>query len=397
MSRKIWEGLLASALVGVVVVALDGCGGDNTGGSNTVTDASSDGSRPTHRDASPDHFVSGGGDDAGPDVGVVAAFDGTSGKLCSSNADCGSTGVNVCSNTYSGKLNSLNGVTSPQFWPSPICMVPLPTMAGAGNCDPGPANTQSFCDSADPTDPTSHGICLPLTVPQEAGPMNGFCLPHCSFALDGSPAVGCAGKNTCTPSAFLQDPTTGAIEGHGYCQGTCQADSDCSGLGTGWVCQTDLGVCTKTKKVRTKTIGTSCSNSGMGATPVPTSDSETGACNCPFSGSTTTAFYCTSACVTGGNPCPTGFVCDALIPVTYTGAALDGGDIVLPASIMQSPGLAGQCFATCAADAGAPEAGAGDAGASGGQCPGASNLPPLSTCSAPGDTLGTLAGPDCLP
>ena len=31
-----------------------------------------------------------------------------------------------------------------------------------------------------------------------------------------------------------------------------------------------------------------------------------GGMNCPFSGSTTTAFYCTSACVIGGTPCPGG-------------------------------------------------------------------------------------------
>jgi hypothetical protein len=403
MSRKRWKALLVSALIGAVAVVIDGCS-SSSGNSTTPSDASADVVvHPTHRDAGPtDSGVA--NDAAAADSPSVPPFDGTSGKACMSNADCGSTGINVCSNTYTGKLNALNGVPSPQFWPTPLCMMPLPTTAGVGNCDPGDAGTLQFCDSADPGDPASPGICLPLTTPQQAGAGNGFCLPHCSFAVDGSAPMGCPGKDTCTPLTFLYDPNTNAVSGHGYCQGTCQVDTDCSALGTGFVCQTDLGVCTKTKKVRTKALGAACSNSGAGVTPVATSDTETGACNCPFSGTPATAFYCTSACVVGGTPCPSGFVCDALVPggeLTFTGAAIDGGDIVFPAPTMQNPGLAGSCYATCSAsDAGAGGAAAGDGGAGdggAGMCPGAANLPPLSTCTAPTDMVGTVAGPDCLP
>ncbi|MGA7120698.1 MAG: hypothetical protein WBY94_11400, partial [Polyangiaceae bacterium] len=334
---------------------------------------------------------------AAPSSGVESAaappFDGTSGKPCSSNADCGTTGINVCSNTYSGKLASLNGVTSPQFWPTPLCMVPLPTMAGTGNCDPGGPGSLQFCDSADPRDPASPGICLPLTTPPQAGADNGFCLPHCSFAMDGSAVSGCPGKDTCVPLTLWLDPISKVVSGQGYCQGTCQADIDCSALGAGWVCQTDEGVCTRAKRVRTKAIGTACTNSGNGATPIASSDTETGACNCPYSGTTTSAFYCTSACVVGGVPCPSGYVCDALVPaapLTFAGTAGDGRDVVLPGPTTQNPGLAGICLAACTkADAGVVDAGS--------QCPGSSSFPPLSTCTAPTEATGTVAGPDCLP
>jgi hypothetical protein len=319
--------------------------------------------------------------DASPESSAPHTFDGTSGKACSSNADCGS--INICSNTYSGQLGTLNGVVSPQFWPTPLCMLPLSPTAGVGNCNPGPDGAVEFCDTADPSNPTSPGICLPLTTPQQSGPTNGFCVPHCTFAPDGSPAVGCPGKDTCVPYTFVLDGATDVVSGHGYCQGTCQADSDCSALGTGWLCETDDGFCTKTKKARTKLIGAVCS-----LTPAATSDSETGACNCPFSG-TADAFYCTSTCVVGGVACPNGWVCDALEPggpIVFSGAASDGGDVVLPALSKQNPGLAGLCFAPC-----------GNADAAPTRCPGASNIPPLSICTASADVSGTAAGSDCLP
>ncbi len=368
-------------------------GGENDSGVTSGVGADAAAVIPPIREAGAHFDANGNAQDSGQGGLTVAAFDGTSGKPCSSNADCGTTGINVCSNSYSGKLDMLNGVASPQFWPTPLCMVPLPTMAGAGNCDPGDPGALQFCDSADPNDPTSPGICLALTTPQQVGAGNGFCLPHCSFATDGSPPVGCPGKDTCVPLTLLFDPNTNAVSGHGYCQGTCQVDSDCSALGAGWVCQTDEGVCTKTKKARTKAIGTSCSNSGNGATPIATSDTETGACNCPYSGTPTTAFYCTSACVVGGAPCANGYVCDALVagaPLTFAGSASDGGDLVLPGPTMQNSGLAGMCLAACTkADAGVVDAGL--------FCPGSSSVPPLSTCTAPAEPGGTVAGADCLP
>jgi hypothetical protein len=270
-----------------------------------------------------------------------------------------------------------------------LCMLPLPSTAGVGNCDPGPDNFLAFCDSANPNDPASPGICLPLTTPQQAGPTNGFCLPHCTFGIDGSAAIGCPGKDSCNPITFSLDRANNMIGGHGYCQGTCQADADCSALGAGWVCQTDDGFCTKTKKARTKSLGAPCTNSGKGPIPLATSDSETGACNCPLSGTGATAAYCTSTCVVGGTPCPSGWVCDALEPggsLVFPGGAADGGDLSVPPLSKQNPGLAGLCLVSCTNSDGGPS-----------QCPGSSNVPPLSICTARSAMSGTVAGPDCLP
>jgi hypothetical protein len=405
MSRESWKGLLASALIAVVAVVVDGCSSDSGGGNNTMAgDGGAEASHPVRRINDGGTRVDSGGSSGGAidDSMAPAPFDGTSGKPCSSNADCGTTGTNVCSNTYSGKLNTVNGVASPQLWPTPLCMVPLPTVAGVGNCDPGDVGLQ-FCDSADPMDPASNGICLPITTPQQAGPTNGVCLPHCTFGADGSPAVGCPGKDTCNALTYELDLTTNMVLGHGFCQGSCQADADCSALGAGWVCQVDAGLCTKTKKLRTKAIGTSCLNSGSGATPIASSDTETGACVCPFSGTKATAFYCTSSCVVGGTSCPNGYVCDALLPggqLMFGGA--DGGNVVLPGPPMQNPGLAGLCLAPCTnPEGGVVDAGSGDAAAADGgspsACPGSSNFPPLSQCTVPTDTIGSVAGPDCLP
>lgn len=425
-----------AVIVGALAIVSNGCSSSSST-DNGGADATGEASHPPPRiDGSPFdagiNFGDGGGDAS------VPQHDGTSGKPCMSNADCKGTGanavgINVCSNTYSGKLSPDNGVTSPQFWPTPICMVPLPS-AGMGNCDPGPSGVLQFCDSDDPNNSTSPGLCLPRTTPQQAGPMNGFCLPGCSFTLDGSRPTGCPGKDTCTPFTFLLSGSTSTVTGFGFCQGTCEVDADCSALGAGWVCQTDDGFCTKTKKARTKTIGTACTNGGNGATRLASSDSQVGTCNCPFSGSSTiTAFYCTSACIVGGAACPNGWTCDAFLPsqFVFTGAADGGGDIVLPGPTLQNPGLPGLCMAPCAnPDGGVPEAGAPDTGGGGdtgsadagvtetgavdtgvadtgvpdagpgmapGTCPGSMNVPPLSTCRVPSDMNGTVAGPDCVP
>ncbi len=405
MARRRWKGLLASALIGAVAVVGYGC---SSSSGNPVADAG----KATHRDAGAIAPVDAGtGDDGSDGAPAGAAFDGTSGKACMSNADCTgpATGVvgssaantNVCSNSYT--FQTIDGVPSPQLWPTPLCLVPLPTVQGVGNCDPGAQGLQ-FCDSADPMDDTSPGVCLPLTNPQQAGATNGLCLPHCTFKFDGSLQMGCPGKDTCNPLNYEIDTTNyTTITGEGFCQGTCQADLDCAGLGAGWVCQIDDGFCTKTKKTPTKALGTTCTNSGPGTTPVTTSDTETGACNCPYSGSSTvTAFYCTQACAVGGTPCPSGYVCDAQVPGIigpFTGA--DGGDLYLPGPTMQNPGLAGVCLATCSPDGGAGDAGAGDAGAgdAGAGDAGSGRCPALSTCLVPSDPsmFGTAAGPDCVP
>jgi hypothetical protein len=312
----------------------------------------------------------------------VAPFDGTTGKPCVANSDCKGTsadapGTNVCSNNYTFPVDTL----TVQLWPTPLCLAPLPR--GTGNCNAtgDGSGLPQFCDSADPTNVNSPGICLP--VPALTPPNDGLCLPACTFDLTGAPAVGCPGHDTCVPMTFLLDNTTNTVVGVGFCQGTCQSDDDCTALGTGWGCQTDLGFCTLAKKTRTKAAGAQCTNAS--ATGAAT-DSSTGACNC-FTNLNSTNGYCTSACVVNGTPCANGGVCDSLEP---TNLLFQGptGTVSVAGPPMQNPGLAGTCMQPCTlADAGAPAAGDGgdDAGSS-------SACPPISSCAS-----GDVAGSDCQP
>lgn len=396
MSHAKWNGLLAScALVVTVAVVADGC--SSSSNDMGTVDAAPDVFHliPKGKDATADSNL---GVDGG--IGVDAAvppFDGTTGMPCASNADCkgtmpGAPGTNVCTTMYNGAFQI--GGTRVQIWPSPICLLPLAN--GTGNCDPGDGTALQFCDSANPNDVMSPGICLPRAFPPVPGPGNGDCYPACRFGLDGSPATGCAGKNACVNFTFLLDIQASTVTGFGFCEGGCQSDADCSGLGTGWGCQQDLSFCTQNKKTRTKTIGTACTN-GAGAG----TDATTGACFCPFSGATTSAsFYCTEHCVVGGNPCPAGYVCEAFEPsqLVYSGIAADGGPLTLPGPVMQNPGLRGYCLASCGGTSGTDDGGAadanGDANAAAADS-GSSQCPPLSVCRAPSDMNGTVVGPDC--
>jgi hypothetical protein len=322
------------------------------------------------------------GNDAGNEASTGGAgFDGTTGQACQSNADCkgqsaNAPGTNQCSNNYQF---TGNGVTY-NPWPTPVCILPL--AAATGNCDAGSNGVVQFCDSADPTDPTSPGICVAIT--QGVGGVNsGTCLPACSYQLDpntgvASPPSGCTGKDTCTPLTFELDVTSGAVTGFGICEGTCQTDADCAGLGATFVCQVDRGFCTATKKARTLPIGATCTND----INLSTSDYSKGSCFCPAFTSALGEFYCSSACVVGGNPCPTGFVCDSGEPssLTFTGAGPGGTDLTLPGPPTPTAGTGGLCIQACSN----PDGGAAP---DGGACP--ANI---STCQ-----LGTSGGPDCFP
>jgi len=195
-------------------------------------------------------------------------------------------------------------------------------------------------------------------------------------------------------------------------------------MGVAASCQTDVGLCTTQPLMRSLPIGAACTSS----------DFTSGACNCDFD-PTTNAGFCTTVCVVGGTPCPTGWVCDSGEPTVVN---LGNGNIPITT---QTPGLAGTCLPACitgaaattsaavmldggadgavmesadagdaptdaaspapldaggdaaidAASASAPEAGVDaapvlDSGTYGVTCPAGS------TC-----TPGTVAGPDCLP
>ncbi|HEY4015981.1 MAG TPA: hypothetical protein VGM06_21745 [Polyangiaceae bacterium] len=368
--------LALAALVLVLAVVVGAC---SSSSSTTLDDAGvGDAAHPpAHRDAS--SVITPTPDAGGP------GYDGTTGQACQSNADCKGTaaaapGTNECTNDGNFVFMGNGVIYNP--WPTPICMAPLPT--SGGNCDAGSTGLVQFCDGPDATDPTtSPGLCLPLTQ-GVGGPGSGVCFPGCSYLLDpttgaASAPVGCVGNDTCNPITYELSNATGTVTGFGICEGSCQTDSDCSLLGPTYGCQVDRGFCTTTKVTRTKTIGTTCTNSTASAT----SDYTKGTCFCPSFASTLPEFYCSSACVVGGTPCPTGFVCDTGEPnsLVFTGAGPGGTDLTLPGPSTPTLGMAGVCIEACSN----PDGGASADG--GGTCPAV-----ISACQA-----ATAGGPDCFP
>jgi hypothetical protein len=359
--------LTACGFAGFVVAS---CGSSSSGGDNGTI---------THKDAGMGAIV-----DAQSQMEAEASVpaDGTSGVQCKTDADCtpdGGPGINKCSNT---QVVSVAGARA-QLYPTPVCMVPL-----AVGCDPAPPSDPSgmsihFCDG--PDDPSAPGICVPATTPPTPG--QGSCFPKCTLPVDGSAQMGCVGKNTCTPvGACLLDAQTLSVctTSLGYCQGTCLQDSDCTTLGTGWVCQVDVGFCVQRKLTRRKTVGQACTSA----------DSTSNACNCLVNSTTNTGF-CTSSCVVGGSvdTCPAGWACENQEPPQLP----DGTN--LPA---ENPGTQGFCVPVCTdTDGGAAEAGqlpsdaASDGSAEGGPVPDAATplgCPTNSSC----QTLSPN-GPECWP
>jgi hypothetical protein len=386
MTFRNWSGLLlVGSLVGVIA---SGCSSGN--GSPGSPDAGDGGTRKMLDSGTPASDGGGG-------------YDGTTGKACTTDADCGSaTGpnVNVCSNDFSFLITNV----MVQVFATPVCMIPPPSQgAVVGSCDPVPEGVDDgyphFCDG--PDDATSPGLCVPFDV-SNPQPGQGTCFPLCTFAVDGSKPTGCAGTDVCYPYTFLRDSTSGVVTGYGFCGGGCDKDSDCAGLGTGYVCQTDIGYCTQSKVTRTKPLGTACSTNGT------TSDVSTGACNCDAD-FTSGLGFCSSACIVGGEPCPNGWACDTGFqnPIVFTSSTGQMTPVTITA---QDVGLPGTCRPACVpvGDGGAPEAGpvtvsdagveagADDAGETDAIAPptvdAAVACPPNSTCQA-----GDVVGPVCLP
>jgi hypothetical protein len=285
---------------------------------------------------------SSGGDDSG-----AFAFDGTTGKACTSDADClstnpGAPGLVRCSLTL---------FTDGAVFPSGVCLMPP---VQSGNCSSPNDGLIHFCDGAD--DQGSPGVCLPLST----GSAVGNCYPQCVFSSDATAATGCVGKNACSAVGFGPDannPT--AAVGVGFCFGGCEVDSDCP---SGNHCQTNVGLCLTTLTTQLP--------EGQACTQPATSNS----CNC-LSNTGTTGF-CGLACVTAGSVgCPTGQVCDAFLP---TSIPASGGAPGLSGWTTQNPGMAGFCLQSCSLD--------GGAGTEAGACY------PTSSC-----VPGTAVGPDCAP
>jgi hypothetical protein len=371
MSFRKWFGVtVACTLLGVLAGTSNGCS-SSSGGGGAPSDAASDGPPLRHPEGG-GVDTGAGGDDSGSDAGMP----GTSGKACKSAADCNG---NVCSNQYAFTITNIKV----ELWPQPICIVPIPPPGGAaGNCDPAPPTDPTglslhFCDG--PDDPTAPGICLAnnFQMPQS---MQGFCLPKCTFKMDGSAATGCPAPDTCVPFTFVLDQT-GAVTGYGFCQGSCTQDADCSALGPTYKCQTDIGFCTTAPVARGEAPADAGAEAGAVAGAIGSActkaQNDMGFCNCESGQAAPMNGYCTRACVVGdaNNPCPDGYVCDVGL-----GTDINFGDAGMFTLAADPKGSAGTCQAKCTV----PDSGVGTDG--GPQCP------PASGC------IGqTVVGPDCYP
>ena len=382
MAIRSWYGVLVvGGLVGLIAA---GCSSSNEGAAG---DGGGDGAIRKMLDAGVL------GDDATGVVGV----DGTTGKPCAQDSDCigdAGVGINMCSSDFGFTITTVDVA----LWATPVCIIPPPTSADSGNCNPVPGNIDDglphFCDG--PDDPSSPGLCVPFDA-NNPQPGAGVCYPLCTFALDGGKPTGCVGTDTCFPVTFIRSSTSGSVTGYGFCAGGCQQDSDCTGLGTGFVCQTDIGYCTMKKVTRPKAIGAACT----AATTAGSADDA--ACNCDADLMTGQG-YCSSSCVVGGLPCPNGWTCDAGYenPLVFMSSA-GGASVSVPVTA-QNTGIPGVCRPACVpGDAGVVDAGvaavadASDDAESDAAPPvvsdaGSGACPPNSSCS----TMN-LAGPNCVP
>jgi hypothetical protein len=261
---------------------------DGGADAGAVVDASADGGV--------DAAAAGDGGGVSAEAGAPPA-PGTTGTLCTSNADCKG---NECALTD----------------PTPTCFVPVDPATGT-NCDPKNDGFLHYCDGPDVN--TSPGICLPLTNPPTAG--QGVCVQQCRFKTDGSRAFGCMGNTACNPNPiglFLQT-MGGAVEGLGSCGGGCMTDADCRGPYKH--CSTDFGYCLP---------------EAVPAIQQP--------CDCLINQASMSGF-CAKSCVTGSTTkCPSGMVCDAFEPTMLTDQTTN---TAMPAFVKPNAGLAGYCFPSC--------------------------------------------------
>ena len=124
--------------------------------------------------------------------------------------------------------------------------------AGRGQLRPGAAGSTTgfphFCDGPDDAD-----VARPLRALRRQQPAAGRRASATRCARSRSTArrpTGCVGTDTCFPVTFLRSISDGTVTGYGFCGGGCQQDSDCTPLGAGFVCQTDIGYCTQKKRRR---------------------------------------------------------------------------------------------------------------------------------------------------
>jgi hypothetical protein len=339
MSRNKHVALVTSVVLVGAVAIVNGCT------TTTIVEVAADagggesGVIVVHKDAAASTSSSGGTDASDEDSSAVA-YDGTTGKACTTDADCVSTNPGAPGLVFCSLTMFKDGA----LFPTGVCIIPPATN---GNCSTPSDGLIHYCDG--PDEPSSPGLCNPLS----SGDTVGNCFPQCTFASDATAATGCVGKNACSALGVGADPNnpTAAI-GVGFCYGGCEVDSDCP---SGNHCQSNTGFCLTTLTTQDPE-GEVCT-------------AQSDACNCVGSPG-----FCGLTCVTAGSvACPTGQVCDAFLPTSVV-----NGTTTLTGWTTQNPGMIGLCLPTCALD--------GGAGTEAGAC--YTN----SSC-----TAGTAVGPDCEP
>ena len=244
--------------------------------------------------------------DAGADTGAVD-HGKTTGRACSSNADCDVTGdgINQCSEAY---------FAAGSLYPTPVCI--------GTECDPGTDSTKLMsCDG-------NTGWCLDYGTYRR-------CYAQCQFSLtDGATPTGCVGKDVCQWLGTSTD-ASGGKHGVGDCFGGCIADGDCP---TGEVCQREYGECVKPAKKWSATLplGSPCTVADRGTATISPR------CDCWLDPKVGKG-YCSTFCRMGDSGgCPLGFTCDAQLPATDSTGA--------PEFTAAPRGLAGACLKNCTTD-----------------------------------------------
>lgn len=308
MIKKMFALASVTALVGLVATAgAAGCSSsddtpvDTTDGGGTADGPIKEAGPPKEAEPEPDA--------AGP------AEEATVGKACDTSADCkvaDSKNDNVCSK---------GGFAVGDLFGSPVCIQPT--------CKQGTGKTVGdlLCDG-------NAGLCLPTS-----GGTTGVCLPYCDFDSTAVTSK-CEGGNKCA-IAYSASDKDGKAVAIGYCEASCQADTDCKGT-AGQKCQIETGLCVNADKLVTyaKAVGAGCDGS---------KDPEE--CNCNAVGGTGAnkdKGVCTRACITGAagdaacNTALAGWKCTANLP-----AKDDTGKAQFSA---QPDDIRGRCALPCVDD-----------------------------------------------
>ena len=331
------------------------CGSDDTGGT-VGTDAGKDTGKPSET-----------GTDTGKPPGEVSVIDGdkdvpappadkTTGKVCTSDADCDITGAGL------GRCTNKLFIISP-LNPTAICM--QIDASGGDACDPGDGTKIPLCDG-------DTGFCSKPSTSTNPATCEGLCVMDDT----GKFTVTCAGKNACNTEALGSDGTTGKNQLFGTCQGGCATDADCPSPA---VCDTLENICVD----KVCTVDTDCTKLfSKGAPPgfKCVADAAGGKSHCKFSfakkdgdkctpaatagkgsldclcfgktGGATDTGMCISLCKTvaagtANAECATGFNCDPLLNEKDSTSGKD----IYAAGMKLPAGMAGYCVKSCSADA----------------------------------------------